>query len=54
MAYTIKTRQPESIAIGEYREDTSDVFDVWEREIDRIYRLYQGVSVKGTEQPCQN
>jgi len=48
-AHTIKTRQPKSQAIGEYREDAGDVLKVWEREIDRIFRLYKGVSVKGSE-----
>jgi len=48
-AHTIKTRQPQSQAIGEYREDAGDVLEVWEREIERIYRLYKGVSVKATE-----
>jgi len=48
-AHTIKTRQPRSQAIGEYREDAGDVLKVWEREIERIYRLYKGVSVKGSE-----
>ena len=48
-AHTIKTRQPKSQAIGEYREDAGDVLEVWEREIERIYRLYKGVSVKGSE-----
>jgi len=38
-AHTIKTRQPQSQAIGEYREDAGDVLEVWEREIERIYRL---------------
>jgi len=48
-AYTIKTRQPGSVAIGEYREDAGDVLEVWEREIERIYRLYKGVSVKSSD-----
>ncbi len=48
-AHTIKTRQPQSQAIGEYSEDAGDVLEVWEREIERIYRLYKGVSVKATE-----
>jgi hypothetical protein len=48
-AHTIKTRQPQSQAIGEYREDTGDVLEVWEREIERIFRLYKGVSVKGSD-----
>ena len=48
-AHTIKTRQPMSQAIGEYREDAGDVLEVWEQEIERIYRLYQSVSMKGSE-----
>ena len=48
-AHTIKTRQPKSQAIGDYREDAGDVLEVWEREIERIYRLYKGVSVKGSK-----
>jgi len=48
-AHTIKTRQPQSQAIGEYREDAGDVLQVWEMEIERIYRLYKGVSVKASE-----
>ena len=48
-AHTIKTRQPQSQAIGEYREDAGDVLEVWEREIEQIYRLYKGASVKATD-----
>ena len=48
-AHTIKTRQPRAQAIGEYREDAGDVLGVWEREIERIFRLYRGVSVKASE-----
>jgi len=48
-AHTIKTRQPKSQAIGEYREDAGNVLEVWDQEIERIYRLYKGVSVKGSE-----
>jgi len=48
-AYTIKTRQPKSQAIGEYREDAGDILEVWEREINRIYRLYKSVSVKSSD-----
>jgi hypothetical protein len=46
--HAIKTRQPMSQAIGDYRE-VDDVPEVWEREIERIYRLYKGVSVKASE-----
>ena len=48
-AHTIKTRQPRSQAIGEYREDAGDVLEVWGREIEQIYRLYKGVSVKSSD-----
>ena len=48
-AHIIKTRQPGSVAIGEYREDTGDVLEVWGREIERIYRLYKGMSVKSSD-----
>ena len=47
-AHAIKTRQPGSQAIGEYREDSGSVLEVWEREIEGIYRLYKDVSVKGS------
>jgi hypothetical protein len=48
-AHTIKTRQPQSQVIGEYKEDTGDVLQVWEREVDRIFRLYKSVSVKSSD-----
>jgi len=48
-ARTIRSTHPGSVAVGEYREDAGDVLEVWEREIERIYRLYKGVSVKATE-----
>ena len=48
-AHAIKTRQPKVEVIGEYREDSGNVLEVWEREIERIYRLYKGVSMKATE-----
>ena len=45
----IKTRQPKSVAVGEYREDTGNIIEVWEREIERIYQLYQDFSVKASD-----
>jgi len=48
-AHIIKTRQPQSLAVGEYREDAGDVLGVWEREIERIYRLHGNISVKASE-----
>ena len=47
-AQAIKTRQPGSQAIGEYREDSGSVLEVWEREVEGIFRLYEGVSVKAS------
>jgi len=40
-AHIIKQRQPRSVAAGEYSEDAGDILEVWEREIERIYRLYR-------------
>jgi hypothetical protein len=48
-AHSIRTRQPRSVAIGEYREDAGDILEVWEREIERIYRLYRIFSVKASD-----
>lgn len=48
-AHAIKTRQPQTLAIGEYREDAGDVLGVWEREIERIYKLHETVSVKASD-----
>ena len=48
-AHAVKSRQPKALAIGEYREDSGNVLEVWEKEIERIYRLYKGVTVKATE-----
>ena len=47
-AHAVRTRQPQSLAVGEYREDAGDVMDVWERETERIYRLLGSVSVKAS------
>ena len=48
-AHTIKTRQPQSLAIGEYREDAGDVIEVWDREINRIFRFYKIPIVKASK-----
>ena len=48
-AHTIKTRQPKSQAIGEYREDAGDVLEAWKREVKSIYRLYYCISVKASD-----
>jgi hypothetical protein len=48
-AHAIKTRQPKSQVIGEYREDAGNVLEVWEREIERIYRLYRDINVMASD-----
>jgi len=48
-AHTIKTRQPQSQAIGAYKENAGNVLEVWEREIDRIFQLYKGATIKVSE-----
>ena len=48
-ASAIKARQPSNVAVGEYREDAGDVLEVWGREVERICRLYRGVSVKASD-----
>jgi hypothetical protein len=40
-AKIIKTRDPQSQAIGEYRESAGNILEVWEREIREIMRLYR-------------
>jgi len=48
-AHTIKTRQPRSQAVGEYREDAGNVLEVWEKDIEHIFRLYKAPVVKASE-----
>ncbi len=44
-AKTIKGRQPQSSAAGEYKEDSGNIHEVWETTIDRIYTLYRTVHI---------
>ena len=48
-AHAVKTRQPGSVAVGEYREDAGDVLGVWEREVERLYRLKKAPGIAGSE-----
>ena len=48
-AHTIKSRYPQSQALGEYREASDNILEVWERETERIFRLYTTTSIKTTE-----
>ena len=47
-AHTIRTRQPTTLAIGEYREESGNVLETWERETEMIYRLLSKVTVKAS------
>jgi Txe/YoeB family toxin of Txe-Axe toxin-antitoxin module len=40
-ARTIKQRQPGSVAVGEYKETQGDLMEVWSREINELYKLYE-------------
>lgn len=44
-ASTIKTRQPSSSTIGEYREEWGEAQEVWQREIEAIVRLHKGPNI---------
>ena len=48
-AKTIKGRQPRSVAVGEYREDSGNILEVWTQEIEGLYRLYRSPSVKASD-----
>ena len=48
-AHTIKSRYPQNQALGEYREASENILEVWEREIEHIYKLYKGVSMKASD-----
>jgi hypothetical protein len=47
--HTVKTRQPIAVSIREYRKETGSALEVWEREIERIYRLKGTQARKGSE-----
>jgi hypothetical protein len=48
-AHAVKTRQPQSVSLGEYREETGGILEAWERDIERIYRLKGTPTIKGSE-----
>ena len=48
-ARTIKTRQPQAQAIGEYREESGGVLEVWGEEIEGLFRLKRTAMVTGSE-----
>jgi len=40
-ARTIKTRHPQSYAVGEYSESAGNVLEIWDREIEAITASYR-------------
>ena len=40
-ALTVRSRDPESFAVGEYSERAGDVAEAWRREVEEIKRLYR-------------
>ena len=48
-ARSIKQRQPDTVAVGEYSESTGDVSEAWSREIAELFRLYKPPSFTASE-----
>jgi type II secretory pathway predicted ATPase ExeA len=48
-ARTIKGRQPNTVAIGEYRDSQGDLMETWRREIEELHRLYEPPLVASSE-----
>jgi len=48
-ARSIKTRQPQSQAIGEYREEFGGVLEAWGKEIEGMFKLKKTARVAGSE-----
>lgn len=47
-AQTIKGRYPDAITIGQYTEQWENIQEVWDKEIEKIYRLYKSVRITST------
>lgn len=47
-ASTIRTRQPGTVAVGEYREEAGDIQSTWAREIEATYRLYSKLKISSS------
>jgi len=47
-ARTVKLRQPGSVAVGEYSENSEQFLRVVEAEIEKTWRLYSGVAVSSS------
>lgn len=48
-AYTIKIQRPQSEALGTRRVEMGVTLELWDREIQRLYRLYHTPIVKASE-----
>ena len=48
-AYTIKIQHPQSEALGERSVDMSVTLELWQAEIERLYRLYKRAVVKASK-----
>lgn len=48
-AYTIKIQHPQSEAVGERRVDMGVTLELWQAEIERLYRLYKRTVVKASK-----
>jgi len=48
-AYTIKIQRPQSEALGTRRVEMGVTLELWQKEIERLYRLYKTPIVSATE-----
>lgn len=48
-AYTIKIQRPQSEALGTRRVEMGVTLELWQKEIERLYRLYHTPIVKASE-----
>jgi len=47
-AKTIRSKEPKARTLGEYREESGGVLELWEREIERLFKLYEGFRFTST------
>ena len=47
-AQTVRLRQPGSVAVGEYSDNSEQFLQVVEAEIEKIWRLYTGITVSSS------
>lgn len=44
-AYTIRIQRPQSEGIGTRRVEMGNILERWEKEIERLYKLYRGTDI---------